>query len=210
MEESKDAGGTQSSTSAEAPSKRILGIVPNYRTSASLHPYAPISDKEKIKIGLQDSFDRGTIALAAIFGGFGQLTNANPAFGQGVAGYARYWSTSYADYVIGDMLTESAFPILLHQDPRYFRKGEGTAMSRLGYAVSRIVVTQNDSGKAGFNYSEILGNSTAVAISNSYYSDNRDAKDATVKLTSQLAVDAAANVLKEFWPDLQKKFRKGH
>jgi hypothetical protein len=207
----KDSGSSApSSTGADVPSKRIFGIVPNYRTSASLHPYAPISDKEKIKIGLEDAFDRGTFVLAAAFAGEAQLSNSNRAFGQGAAGYGSYLGASYADYVIGDMFTESAFPILLHQDPRYFRKGEGSAMSRLSYALSRIVVTQNDSGKTGFNYSEIIGNSSAVAISTLYYVDNLDAKDATVKLTSQLGVDAAANVLKEFWPDLQKKLRRKH
>jgi hypothetical protein len=90
--------------------------------------------------------------------------------------------------------------------PRYFRRGYGTGASRLGYAVGQIFWTHNDSGKSGFNFSEIVGNSTAVAISQSYYPDNRDARDAGVRLASQIGVDAAANVLKEFWPDILKKF----
>src|ERR1700674_731248 len=40
--------------------KRILGIVPNYRTFPSLTNYEPISAKEKFVIATQDSFDRGT------------------------------------------------------------------------------------------------------------------------------------------------------
>jgi hypothetical protein len=47
-----------------------------------------------------------------------------------------------------------------------------------------------------FNYSEILGNSTAVAISNAYYQDNRGAASALTKLGAQIGVDLAANVLK--------------
>jgi hypothetical protein len=191
-------------------SKRILGIVPNYRSSPSLNPYIPISSKEKFKIASQDAFDRGTVVLAAAFAGEGQLTNSNPSFGQGAAGYGRYLGTAYADFVIGDYMTEGIFPSLLHQDPRYFRKGSGSGWSRLTYAIGQILMTHNDSGKIVFNYSEILGNSAAVAISNSYYQDNRDASDAVIKLSSQLGVDAASNVLKEFWPDLQRKFSRKH
>jgi hypothetical protein len=46
------------------PPKRILGIVPNYRTSSSLEEYKPITTKEKFKIATEDSFDPGTAVLA--------------------------------------------------------------------------------------------------------------------------------------------------
>jgi hypothetical protein len=49
-----------------------------------------------------------------------------------------------------------------------------------------------------------------VASSQSYYSNNRTVSDAASELTLQLAVDAAANVLKEFWPDLERKFSRKH
>jgi hypothetical protein len=198
------------STAPQAESKRIFGIVPNYRTSLSLNPYVPISAKGKFNIGTQDAFDRGTVFLAAAFAGQGQLTNANRSLGHGGAGYGRYFATSYADFVIGDYMTESIFPTIFHQDPRYFRRGEGSGLSRLGYAAGQLFITHNDSGRTAFNYSEILGNSTAVAISNAYYSDNRDASSAVIKLSTQLGVDAAANILKEFWPDVQRKFSRKH
>jgi hypothetical protein len=161
-------------------------------------------------IATQDSFDRGTVVLAAAFAGEGQLTNSNPSFGQGTAGYARYFGTAYADLVIGDYMTEGIYPTVLHQDPRYFRRGTGSAWSRFGYAVGQIFWTHADTSRGQFNYSEILGNSTAVAISNAYYQDNRDAADAVSKLGVQIGVDMAANVLKEFWPDLDRRFFHKH
>src|SRR5436305_8515387 len=90
--------------SPQSESKRIFGIVPNYRTSPCLANYKPLSPKEKFKIASQDSFDRGTFLLAAAFAGQAQLTNSNPSFGQGAAGYARYLGTSYADFVIGNYM----------------------------------------------------------------------------------------------------------
>lgn len=202
----------QSSDNKRPPheSKRILGIVPNYRTSPSLQTYEPLTSAEKFKIATEDSFDRGTVALAALFGGQGQLTNSNRSFGQGAAGFGRYFGASYGDFVIGDYMTEAVFPTLLHQDPRYFRRGTGSGWSRLGYAVAQIFWTHRDSGGMQFNYSELIGNSTAVAISNAYYVNNRTASDATSRLGMQLSVDMAANILKEFWPDLERKFRRKH
>ena len=189
-------------------SKRILGIIPNYRTSPSLQNYQPLTTRQKFKIASQDAFDPGTVVLAALFGAQGQLTNANPSFGQGGAGFARYFGAAYGDFVIGDYMTEAVFPTLLHQDPRYFRRGTGSGWSRLGYAMGQIFWTHRDSGGTQFNYSEVLGNSTAVAISTAYYVDKRTAADGVSKVSVQLGVDMASNVLKEFWPDLERKFRR--
>jgi hypothetical protein len=83
--------------------ERIFWIIPNYRTSPSLHPYKPLTLEEKFKIAAEDSFDRGSGALAVLFAGEAQLTNSTPAFGQEVKSYARYLGTAYADLVIGDM-----------------------------------------------------------------------------------------------------------
>jgi hypothetical protein len=186
--------------------KRILWVIPNYRTSPSLHPYVPLTTRQKFKLGSQDSFDRGTLVLAALFAGEGQLKNSDPTFGQGVKGYAHYLGTSYGDLLIGNFMTEALYPTMLHQDPRYFRKGSGSGWSRLGYAAGQIFWTHTDKGGTQFNYSEVGGNATAVAISTAYYPGNRNATDAVSKLGTQLGVDMAANILKEFWPDLNRKF----
>ena len=201
---------TNSAASPQVESKRIFGIIPNFRTSPSLQNYKPLRPAEKFKIAGQDSFDRGTVALAALFAGQSQLTDATPSFGQGVAGYARYFATAYADFVIGNYMTEAIYPTLLHQDPRYFRRGTGTGWARLGYAVGQIFRTHKDSGGTQFNYSEWIGNSTAVAISNAYYPDNRTASEAVGKLGIQIGVDTASNILKEFWPDFERKFSRKH
>ena len=191
--------------------KRIFWIIPNYRTYPTLQDYKPLPAGRKFKIAVEDSFDRGTVALAAAFAGEGQITNATPEFGQGVAGYGRYFATSYADLVIGNFMTEAIYPTLLHQDPRYFRRGTGSGLSRLGYAAGQIFWTHRDKGGMEFNFSEIGGNATAVALSNVYYPGSHDVSTAVSKFGLQIGVDMLSNILKEFWPDLNRKFsRKEH
>jgi hypothetical protein len=191
-------------------SKHLLWIMPNYRTSPSLTDYRPLTVREKFRVAAEDSWDRGTLAMAVIFGAENQLTNSNRAFGQGAAGYAQYVGASYADFVVGDYMTEAVFPSWLHQDPRYFRRGTGSAWSRIGYAIGQSFWTHNDSGRGQFNYSEWLGNSAAVAISNAYYADNRSARDNISQVGLQVGVDTAGNILKEFYPDILRKFRRKH
>jgi hypothetical protein len=203
--------GPASGAQNDAQDKRIFGIVPNYRTSPSLTNYKPLTSKEKFKIAAQDSFDRGTVVLAAIFAGQGQLTSSERSFGQGGAGYATYLGAAYGDFFIGDFMTEGVFPTVFHQDPRYFRRGEGSGLSRLGYAMGQIFLTHKDAGGgAQINYSELGGNASAVAISTAYYPGSRDASSAVTKFGTQLGVDMASNILKEFWPDIHRKFSRDH
>jgi len=199
---------TSSNPTQEQESNRAFWIIPNYRTSPNLLNYEPLTAGQKFKIATDDSFDRGTVVLAGFVAGESQLTNDNKSFGQGGAGYGRYFGTAFGGFVIGDYMTEAVFPTILHQDPRYFRRGMGSKWGRLAYAVGQTFWTHNDSGKTQFNYSEIVGNSVAAGISMSYYSDNRTARDAASMLGLQVGLDAAANVLKEFWPDLQRAFHR--
>jgi hypothetical protein len=203
------AFGQQPTTDTEE-GKRIFWIIPNFRTAALPVPYQSLSSGEKFRIATQDAIDPGTFALAALFAGESQLSNNTPSFGQGVAGYGRYLGTAYADFFIGDYMTEAVYPSLLHQDPRYFRRGTGNVWSRLGYSAGQIFLTHGDNGRTQFNFSEVAGNSTAVAISMAYYPENRDVVDGVSKLGIQLGVDMASNILKEFAPDITRKFHRKH
>ena len=74
--------------------------------------------------------------------------------------------------------------------------------------MGQIFWTHTDSGGTQFNYSEVVGNSTAAAISTAYYPEGRDAGDLLSKLGTQIGVDMAGNVLKEFWPDLRQRLSR--
>lgn len=192
----------QSSGQGDDGDKRIFGIIPNYRTVPTMADYRPIDAGQKFAIAKDDALDRGTFVLAALFAGYAQLTDATPEFGTGVPAYAKYYGGSLADLVIGDFMTEGIYPSLLRQDPRYFRRASGGGWSRFGYAVGQVVVTHGDGGATQPNWSEWVGNGTAVGIANAYYPGKHTLSSNLTKLALQVAVDAAANVVKEFAPDL--------
>jgi hypothetical protein len=89
-----------------------------------------------------------------------QLTNSNASFGQGVR--------------IGDGITEAVFPTILQQDRRYFRRRRQSCWLSLDYRVVQISWTDNDFRRAQCSFTQIAGNSIAVAISKTYYTGNRE------------------------------------
>jgi hypothetical protein len=195
-----------------AVDKRVLGVLPNYRTINETGVFKPITAKQKLLIATKDSFDYPLWGVAAAYAGLSQLENQDQSFHQGVVGYAHRLITNYADQAVGNMFSEGFMPALLHEDPRYRRlgAGRGTVKKRTWYALTRVMVTRTDSGGERFNYSEWSGNAIGVAISNVWHPDSRDWSDNTVKLGEQVATDAISQVLKEFWPDIKRKlFHKG-
>ena len=190
--------------------KRIFGVLPNNRTTENSIPFQPLSPGHKMLIAAKDSFDYPVYPTSGLFAVLYQLENQNPSFGQGMEGYAKRLATSYGDQMIGNMMTEGLWPAFLHQDPRYFRKAEGSKKGRLLYAVEQIVVCKDDKGKRVFNLSEWGGNAAAAAISNAYYPDTRDWNDNLQKWLIAVATDTFSNVLKEFWPDVKHYFKHRH
>jgi hypothetical protein len=186
--------------------KRAFGVLPNYRTADGSLPFSPITTKQKFTIATKDTVDGPSYVIAAFFSGISQMNNSNPSFGQGVQGYARRYASAIADQGIGNFMTEAIYPTLLHQDPRYFRKGSGSIMKRAFYAASRVLVTRTDQGNWRPNAAEILGNGTVAAVGNLYYPDGRNFEDNMQRMWSQIGTDAVSNILKEFWPDIKRHF----
>jgi hypothetical protein len=205
----QDAPGTPTVIPVQPPAedKRIFGVLPNNRTTEESIPFQAISARQKLVIAAKDSFDWPVFPTAAAFAGLYQIENQNPSFGQGLKGYGHRFITAYGDQTLGNMMTEAFVPIVTHQDPRYFRRGDGSVLGRMGFALKQIVVARTDSGHYTFNLSEWGGNALAVAISNAYYPDTRTASDNVDRLVIACGTDAFSNELKEFWPDVKKKLK---
>jgi len=98
------------------------------------------------------------------------------------------------------------FSSLLRQDPRYFRKGEGSAWSRARYSITRGFVTRADSGKSQPNWSNIFGKFTAAGLSNLYYpTEDRGADLTLTRVAISLSYQTLGNLAIEFWPEIHRK-----
>jgi hypothetical protein len=114
------------STDAQIPqTKRILGIIPNFRAVSANQVLPPQSAKEKFITATEDSFDYSALPLPAALTGYSMATNATPEFHQGAAGYSRYLWHSDVDQSIENYAVEFVVPALTHEDIRYYRLGKG-------------------------------------------------------------------------------------
>jgi hypothetical protein len=183
---------------------RILWFYPNYRTVDEENSFPRISPREKMTIGIRDSFDPYAFPIAGAFAGLTYYESSDTSWGHGADRYGKLYLASFADQTMSNMMTESVFPVLLHEDPRYFRLGRGGILHRTGYALSRVFVARDDSRELGFNVSEFGGNAVMAAAGNLYYPrEDRTFRDTSVRYGTQIGFDLLANVAQEFWPDVR-------
>ena len=191
--------------------KRILWVIPNYRSVSANTQLPPLALKDKFWLATQDSFDYSSFIVAGALAGSAQAKNSTPEFRQGAAGYGRYYWHSLADQAVGNYFTEAIVPAAVRQDPRYYTLRHGGFFRRTGYAVSRLLITKTDSGGRGFNFSEIIGNGAGAGVSDLYYpAKERTWTKTGQKWLTQVAVDGVFNILKEFWPDIDRAVFRGH
>jgi hypothetical protein len=183
--------------------KRILGIVPNFRSVSANTHLPPQSPGEKFKTVFQDSFDYSAIIFAAGQAGVAQAENSYPAFRQGAAGYGRYFWHTFADQTDENIWVEGILPVTFHQDNRYYTLGSGGLVHRAAYAFSRIAITRQDSGREAPNVSEILGAGASSSISGLYYPGQyRTWTKIGQRWLTNVIIDGVTFTAKEFWPDI--------
>jgi hypothetical protein len=185
--------------------KRILGVMPNYRAVSAGALPPPPTPKEAFKIATGNSFDYSSFIFVGITSMLAEGTNAHPQLGKGVAGFGRYYWRGFLDKTDGNYLVIFALPSVLHEDERYYARGEGNGgfFKRGIYAATRILITPDYHGNNTFNASEVFGRAMAQAVSISYYpSSDRTAGALAVKYGWAMGRDALTNVFREFWPDI--------
>jgi hypothetical protein len=185
--------------------KRILGIVPNYRAVSANTQLPPLTFRGKLWLATQDTFDYSDFIFVAMLAGIDMAGKSQPTFGQGAEGYGKYYWHAFVDGAIENYMTEAIVPAVTREDPRYYTLGKGGFFKRTGYAVSRLFITRTNAGGRTFNLSEVVGAGAAAGIGNAYYpSQNNQWVKTYQRWGTQVGLDGAFNVLKEFWPDLNR------
>jgi hypothetical protein len=190
-----------------ADDHRMFKVLPNYKTiNDPEQPVVAMTPGEKFGL-VEHYFDPFTFVFTTITAGLEQATNDKAGYGQGALGFAKRYGADFTDGFTNELFVTGVFPTLLHEDPRYYRLGHGGAFKRTAYALSRILITHSDSGTARFNSSEFLGNITSGALSMTYYPQSeRSVGGVFSRMGVEIGYDSLFNVLKEFYPDLKRKF----
>jgi hypothetical protein len=205
--------------------QRVLGVMPNFNVAYNKDA-PPISAKQKFSLAFHTAKDPVSFVVAGLDAAYSQATDAfgpefktqinsagqkvvvrEEGYGQGMQGYGKRLGASYADNFDGTMIGNAILPVLLKEDPRYFRMGVGTFKHRALYAVSTTFWCKRDNGKWGPNYANVLGNLAAGGISNIYYPSTD--RGASLTITRGLTVTlegTLGGLTNEFLPDLTRRF----
>jgi len=179
---------------------RTLGLFPGVDTVKD--PYAvlpPLTTKQKYSIFWHRTFDRSLPIEALMLAAGSQATNYNPRYGNGAGPFAERFGSYAGSIASGIFFSDAFLPSMLHQDPRYFRKGRGSIRSRLFYAIKSEAITRSDSGAPAFNTSSILGFGMSTALSNAWYPRNSVTFNSTMeRFAIKLAFSATLNIIREF------------
>jgi hypothetical protein len=195
--------------SDDASNERILGVIPNFMTVEDpQRRVVPLTVKQKFGLFAKETFDPYTAASSAAGAALSQIDNDDPKYGHGGGPYAQRFGAAVADVTTQNFFSDAVLASLLHEDPRYFRRGpEYRVWYRVGYAISRIAITRTDAGKQTFNYSGVLGMGMGIALSNAYYPDSSvNGEEVITRFGTSLIANALGNLLPEFWPDVHQKF----
>jgi hypothetical protein len=186
-------------------SQRILGLAPMFGVTSRQNA-APLTRGEKFHLFTKGAFDPFAFAAAGLQSGIGQAQNEFPGYGQGAAGYGKRYGASLADQVSSSFFSNYFYPVLLKEDPRYFRLGETSVKHRILYSLEQEFVGRTDKGTRSFNWSNVLGAFTAGGISNIYYpSTDRGAGLTLSRSAIALAYGSIGGLVDEFWPDVNRK-----
>lgn len=183
-----------------------MGVLPNFNITYDQN-VPPLSPRQKFQLAFRSAIDPVQFGVAAVLAGVGQADDSFSGYGQGAQGYAKRFGAQYADNFDGTMIGNALLPVILKEDPRYFRRGTGTIPKRMLYSISTAVWCKRDNGKWGPNYANVMGNIASGGISNLYYpASDRGAGlvfSNALTVTWEGMVGGLAN---EFLPDLTQHF----
>jgi len=193
------------------PANRIMGVIPDFQTVRDPNAaFVALTPRQKWGLAFRENADPFNIASAAMAAGFSQMGNQTPKYGEGAPAYGKRFGAALADFGTQNVFSAGLLANLLHQDPRYYRRGPAAGvLHRVLYSVSRIAIARQDSGEAAFNASGVFGTVMGIAASNLYYpSASRHTSVMLGRLNTSFTGGLMGNLMSEFWPDLQNLQKK--
>jgi hypothetical protein len=173
----------------------------------------PPSVSEKWDLFESETVAPFTLAAAGFNGGVSQITRSAPLFGRHPwvdYAYPKRVGAALGDIVsqnfFGDFVLASAF----HEDTRYHRMGPTRkTLARIGYAISRSVITRTDAGDPTFNCANVFGAAMSAGLSNAYYPGvSRTTSVSLTNLGTGIAGSGLANLMPELGPDVGRWIKR--
>jgi len=179
--------------------QRVFGVLPNFYTSYVWNA-APLTTRQKFKLSLHASTDPFSILGFAIVAEIETSNDTFPSWGRDAPSYGKRFGAAFGDALFSRQLDSAFFPAIFHQDPRYFYMGPAQpGKKRLWHALTNGIFARGDNGGTEINFSHLLGNAGAGALSSLYHPASDSAgKLALDNTLLRIGGDAAQGFVREF------------
>jgi hypothetical protein len=183
-------------------------VVSTVSPAVTAADFAPMTRTERLRQYLTGLVDPESILRVAASSGIRQAENSPKEWGGGAEAYGERFGEAFAQHVIRRTL-QSGTAAALHEDNRYFASGETGFFRRAKYAIASTFLARHDNGDRYLSISRLGGAAGSSFISRLWQPrSTNSAGDGAVGFGIAMGTDAGFNVLREFWPDLKRHFRK--
>lgn len=188
-----------SSSTPRTPARRLAKYIDTDQSTVRL------SAKEKLELSGWEQLQPYAFATQFMGAGFEQAINSNPQYGTDSGAFGERLGAAALLQDSRAVLSDGIMASIFRQDPRYYRQGHRPVKQRVYHAIERVFIIQSDEGNYQPNYSQLLGNAVATALTMTYY----PAVSATWSQTAKgygisLAQGALGNEVHEFTPALKR------
>jgi hypothetical protein len=173
----------------------------------------PPSLSEKWKFFVEETVTPLTLVAATLDATASQLTRSAPLYGKHPwkrGAFPKRLAATVVDDTTQNFFADFLLASAFHQDTRYYRMGPARKIwPRIGYAISRAVITRTDGGDPTFNSANVLGCAMSAGLSNAYYPPvSRTVSDTMTNWGTNIAGAGLTNLAPEFGPDVSRWFKR--
>jgi len=187
----------------DAIPKPCSNLVYPYQKFLGTNIVIPLTWQEKGYLALNNLADPANFGTIVGISAISVAADSHSAYGPGLKGFGKSVGISYVQDISSEFFRGFTFPILFHQDPRYFRMPNAPLTKRIVYSVSRTVISRHDDGSTMPNYSVLLDYPLEAVLSNQYVPGvHTDLSSTITRIATGYALDPVNNLIDEFLPDV--------
>ena len=188
-----------------APNPPLLNIPVS--VSSPDDPAIPLATEDKFALYLKKTYGPTAFLKSGVTAGFNQIRNHPVEWGRGRDGYGDRFGSSMGQRAVSNTISFGV-GAMRGEDPRYFPSEQTKSSARIKSALAQTFVVHTDHGGRTVAIGRIAGAFGGGFVSRTWQPEGQGILWSGVQSgATSLAFSAVSNVLREFWPDIKKRFQ---
>jgi hypothetical protein len=166
--------------------------------------YTPLNLKQKYLYSINEIFGISPLLAIVAHAALDQAGVQPAQWGKSPESFGIRATSLFGDLLLRHSL-EFGVRALDHEDPRYFRLGQGGGWRRSKYALAHTFLVRSDRGGTMPAYSLFVTDYGMPFVVREWRPDRFHALSGVESGTLAVGIGMGSNLFNEFWPDLKKK-----